>query len=134
VELHLVDLRVGEDAVQSVQPAIRSPLERVKRFMRVLTAEAGEEDLLMIAAARALSVAQEEQVGRCSQEDAAIADLDAAGQVEAGRQILALRPDRDLVGLSRTRGIFQDLDSITWLLTLGSAFRIFVALHDPDPA
>src|SRR2546421_399131 len=36
VELHAIDLGMGEDAVQAVQFAVRSPLKRVERFMRVV--------------------------------------------------------------------------------------------------
>src|SRR5262249_51276656 len=39
------NLGVGEDAVQSVQPAVRSPLKGIERFVRVLAAEPFEENL-----------------------------------------------------------------------------------------
>src|SRR5947208_364587 len=41
----LADLRVCEDTVAAVEPAVRAPGERVERFVRVLVAPAIQEDL-----------------------------------------------------------------------------------------
>src|SRR5262249_24559091 len=40
----LLDVAVIEDAVESVQPAVRTPRQRVGQFMRVGAAEAGDDD------------------------------------------------------------------------------------------
>ena len=60
VHLHVADFAAREYAVQPVQPAVRPPLERIERLMRILAAEAREQDLLLVAVPFALCVLQEE--------------------------------------------------------------------------
>src|SRR5207248_9565053 len=67
---------------------------------------------------------------RSSDLDAAVADLQAAGQVPAHGQVLAFRPGGDFVGLARAPGILEDFDAIAGLLALGCAAGIFKALED----
>src|SRR5262249_29459061 len=65
---------------------------------------------------------------------AAVADLDAAGQVERQREVLTLGEHRDLVVHAVALRRFQDLDAVAWHLALGGALRVLVALYDPDAA
>src|SRR5262245_25933799 len=102
--------------------------------MGVMAAESLEQDFLFVALTRALGVAQEKQVGRGAEENAAVADFEAAGQVPADRQVLALGPDCHLVRLAGPPGVLEDLDAITRFLALGSAAGVLEALHDPNPA
>src|SRR5262249_7415337 len=96
VHLHVADLGLREDAVQAVEQAVGAPLQGVEHLMRVLAAEATQKDVVFVAMAGACRVLQKEEIGRGAEKDAAAADLDAAGQIEA-RQVLAFGPDGDLV-------------------------------------
>src|SRR2546423_13044753 len=48
VHPNFADFGLGEDAVQPIKQAVRSPLKSVQRFMRVLTAESRQQYLLLI--------------------------------------------------------------------------------------
>src|SRR5262249_14821213 len=79
------NLRLAKYAVEAIQPAVRAPLQGVEGFMGVLAAEALQQNFVVIAAAGPARIAKIEEIGRSPQEDAAMADLDAAGQVKAGQ-------------------------------------------------
>ena len=101
-----IDLALVEHAVQSVEPAVRPPGQRVGQLVRVGAAEAGEHDFA--ADLLAVLLAQEEQVGRVEHPDAAVADRDARGDVqpvgEDGDLVAPCRRRRCLRGSSRGRG------------------------------
>src|SRR5262249_40549478 len=64
----------------------------------------------------------------------AVAHFDAAGEVEAAGQVLALRPDRNLVRFPGPFGVFQDLDAVARLLALGGALGVLKTFDDPEAA
>ena len=74
--------------------------------MRVVAAEAGDDDLALVGLVVAVGVLQEEDVGRVGDPDAAVADGDAAGNVQP------LGEDRRLVDTPVAVGVFEDLDPI----------------------
>ena len=126
----LADLRVGEDAVAAVEPAVRAPGEGVQRLVRVLVAPAVEQDLRR---AGGLVVAvldrDEQQVRRRADPDAAEADLDAADEVQA------LDEDGALVELAVAVGVLEDQDAVAWPRLSGAADRdSVVRLRHPEPA
>ena len=61
--------------------------------MRVVAAEAGDDDFSLVGLAVAVGVLEEEDVGRVGDPDAAVADGDAGGDVQA------VGEDGDLVDL-----------------------------------
>ena len=71
-------------------------------------------------------VLEEEDVGRVGDPDAAVADGDSRGDVEA------VGEDREPVGLAVAVGVLEDLDPVA--ARPGGAAGIFEALGDPDPA
>src|SRR5262249_23252602 len=132
--LDTVHFGVREDAMEPVKSRIRSPLKRVQGFVGVVAAETLEQDLLLVAFARAPGIAEEKQIRRRAQKDSAVPNFDTAGQVPADGQVFALRPDRDFVGLARPLGVFQDLDAVARLFSLGSTAWILKALYHPQTA
>src|SRR5262249_13338449 len=108
VELHAHHPRLRENALQAVKRPVGPPLHGVERLVRVVAAEALQEDFLPGTTAGPLGIAEEKQVGGGPQENAAVAGLDAGGQVEAGRQVFPLGPDRYPVRLAGAGGVFQD--------------------------
>ena len=94
--------------------------------MRVVAAEAGDDDLALVGLAVAVGVLQEEDVGRVGDPDAAVADGDARGDVQP------VGEDRELVALPS-----PSVSSRTLTRSRpgpGDAAGIFQALGDPDPA
>src|SRR5438876_188363 len=85
VDFHAVDHRMGKNAVQSIQLAIRAPLEGVQRFMGIVAAETLEQNLLFIAFAGPLAIAEEKEIWRGTEKDPAVAHLNTACQVKADR-------------------------------------------------
>ena len=82
--------------------------------------------------------------GGGADEDAAVADLDAAAQVERAepgllpllghREVLALGEDGPLVARAVAVGVFEDHDAVARHLALRRALRVLEALDDPDAA
>src|SRR5205814_8524125 len=64
VHLNVADLGMREDAVQSVEQTVRSPLKRVKHLMRILATEATQQDFVLVAVAAVFGVLQEQEVRR----------------------------------------------------------------------
>src|SRR5262249_27139921 len=122
----VLDVGMVEDPIEAVEPAIGAPGQRVGQFVRVGASEAGNDDF---GFARGLAVGTdlvEEDVGRVGDPDAAVADGNARGNVEA------LGEHGDLVDLAVAVGVFEDLDAIA--AGPGGATRVFEALGDPDAA
>src|ERR1043165_3832963 len=73
------DLAFVEHAVQSIKPTVRSPSESIRKFVRVCTAESGENNF----ATDRLSVlfAKEKQIGRVQNPHAAVARRHAGWNV-----------------------------------------------------
>src|SRR5207245_7695037 len=115
------------------------PLESVQRLVRVLAAEPFEQNFAAITLARALRVFEEEEIGRRAEKDAAAADLDAAGHVEAvvmipRWEVFPLSPHCDFVRPAVVVGILQNLDPVARPFPLRRAFGILEALDHPKPA
>jgi hypothetical protein len=89
-------------------------------------AETAEEHGLAVGAIVAVAVLQEEEVRGVGDVDAAVADGDAAGDVEA------LGEDLDLVDASVAVAVLQDLHAVAAGPRL--AARVLEALGDPDAA
>src|SRR5260370_40239006 len=85
VQPHFTDLGLREDAVQAIEQTVRAPLESIEGFVRVLAAETGKQYLLLVALASTRCIPQEEKVWGRSQEDTAVADFNAGGQVPTDR-------------------------------------------------
>ena len=90
----LLDVAVVEDAVEAVEPAVGPPGQRVGQFVRVVAAEAGDDDLRLAGRLAVGADLVEEDVGRVGDPDAAVADGDAGGDVQP------LGEDGDLVDLA----------------------------------
>ena len=101
--------------------------------MRILAAEAAQENIDLVAVAASLGVLKKEEIGSGAEKDAATTHLNAAGHVEM-RQILALGPDGDLVGLAGAGRVLQHLDAVACLSARRRALGVFIALHHPQPA
>ena len=130
----LADVRVREDAVAAVQPAVRPPDEAVERLVGVLPAPAIEEDLRFTGLVGLLVVRDEEQVGGGPDPHPAEADLDAAGQVQP------LEEDGPLVVFAVAVGVLED-DDLVAEFTVGDHRagvrvppRVGVCLKNPQPA
>src|SRR5262245_8571562 len=108
---------MGEDAVQPVELAVGTPLKGVERFMGVVTAKSFEQYLLLGALAGVAGIAQEEEIRRRTEEDPAMADLNAGRQVPSDRQVLALGPNRH-PGRASLWIFFDDLDAVARFLAL----------------
>ena len=122
----ITHVAVVEDSVQAVQPAVRSPGQRVRQFVRVVTSEAGNNHLSRAVGNRiAISIRHEQDVRRIRDPHAAMSDSDSAGDIEA------IQKDRHLVGLAVTSGVFQNFDTVT----AGARFAagIFERLGNPEP-
>ena len=112
------------DAVATIEPAVRSPLEGVERFVRVLTAEALQQHLE--PARLVVLVLDEEQVRGRTDEHPAVPDLDAGAEIERAQigllallgdgEVLALGEHRALVAHAVTVGVFEDDDFVVRLL------------------
>ena len=124
------DLRVGEDTVTSVKPAVGSPGESVQRFVGVLIAPAVEEDLgLAVGDVVLIGVRVEKKVGRRADVDAAEADRDPAGEIDLLGENLA--------GFESavTVRVFEDENAVLALVVIaGVAHRIGVPLDYPEAA
>ena len=79
------DVRVREHAVATVQPAIRTPDETVKGFVRVLVAETIEENFRLARLVVRIG-GDEQHVRRSPDPDAAEAILDARDEVQAFKE------------------------------------------------
>src|SRR5262245_38077320 len=64
----MFDLGVIEDAVESVEPAVRTPDERIGKLVRVVASEAGEQHFASVGFTVAVGVFHEEQIGRIADE------------------------------------------------------------------
>src|SRR4029453_11571175 len=111
-----------EHAVQSIEPAVRSPGQRVRKLVRIRAAKAREHHFA--ADLPAILLAQEEKVRRVEHPDAAVTDLHARGNVQS------LGKGLDLVSVSIRVRIFENFYAITtntcrlpWILD---------ALSNPD--
>ncbi len=92
--------------------------------MGVGTTETCHHNFLMVRSAVSRRVLEKENIGRVGNPDAAVADRDSRGDVQA------IGEDRDFVGLAISRRILQDLDPITARPRLQP--RIFETLGHPD--
>ena len=113
-----------EDAVPSVEPAVGAPRQRIGKLVGVVAAEAADDDFLLVGLAGPLGVLEEEDVGRVGHPDAAVAEVEAGGDVEA------VGEDRDLVERAVAVGVFEDFNTI--FTRPGGGARVFEALRDPE--
>ena len=107
LELDAADPGRHRAPLGAVEPAVGPPLHRVDRRVRVLHAEPREQDLgVAVGLVVLVRVGIEEQVRRLADEDPAVADRQAA------RQVQPLDEDRGLVGLAVAVGVLEDLDPV----------------------
>ena len=129
--LHAVrrlDVAVDVDRLVEVEAAVRAPAERVDDVVRVLGAEAGEDDAASCRPCRpGLRRGQVEQLGAVGDVGAAVAGLDAGGDEQA------VGEDGRLVGLAVAVGVFEDEDLVVRLLARLD-LRVDLARRDPEPA
>src|SRR5262249_31598368 len=121
-----LDVAVVKDAVKAVQPAVRAPGQGVGQLVGVGAAEAGDHHLRRAGRLAVGAFLVKEQVRGVGHPDAAVADRDAAGDVET------LGEDGDLVVGAVAFGTFQDLDAV--LAGAGGASGVLQAFGDPDAA
>src|SRR5205085_547910 len=115
VQLHALRVRraglaheaVREDAVAAVEPAVRSPVERVQRLVRVVAAPAIQQHL-DLARLRLVPIfhRDEHEIRRRADEHSAEADLDAAHEIQP------LDEDGALVEMPVAIRILEDEDAI----------------------
>ena len=120
-------LRMGEDAVRQVEPAVRSPGETVQQLVPVFQAETREQNLARVGTVVVVGVLEKQQIRGLTDIDAAVTDQNSGGQVQA------VGKHGDLVRTAIVVRVFQNLDAIPTLLAGGCAERIFVKLDDPEP-
>src|SRR6185436_6391505 len=94
-----LDMAVDVDRLVEVERAVGTPAERVDDVVRVLGAEAREEDAALVGLAVAVRVLEVDELGAVGDVAAAVARLDARRNVEA------LREDGRLVGLAVAVGV-----------------------------
>ena len=71
-------------ALRAIEPAVGAPLQRVDHRVRVFHAEAGEQHLgIAVGHVVAIAIGIEQQVRRLADIDAAVADRQGRGQVQA---------------------------------------------------
>ena len=77
------DVGMCEHTMTTVKPAVRSPLERVQRLVRILPAPAVEKDLRFACGLRFIAIRNrnEHQIRRGSDPDAAEANFDSADEI-----------------------------------------------------
>ena len=122
----LADDGVGEYTVAAVEPAIGAPGEAVQGLMGVLHRPTIEHHLgLARAILRVLG--DEEQFGRRADPDAAVADLDAAHEVEAFEE------DRALGVRAVAVHVLEDEDAVA-PLALAALAGVGHTLDDPETA
>ena len=100
---------LGRDGapLQAVEPAVGPPGQRVGHRVGVLHAEAGQEHLgIAVGPIVAVAVGVEQQVGRLEDEDAAVAEGQAAGQVQPGHEVVGS------IGPAVAVGVLEDRDPI----------------------
>jgi len=94
--------------------------------VRIVAAETGDHDFLLIGAVVAVGVLQEQNVRRVRHPHAAMTDRDSR------RNVQAFGKDGDFVDAAVVIGIFQDLNAVA----PGPRFaaRVFEAFRDPNTA
>ena len=121
----VLHVRVVKDSIETIQPAVWPPGQRVRQFVGIVSAPAGEEDFGLVGFQIAIGVLQEEQIRRVTDPDPAVSDVDPRRDVEP------LGKDRDLIDLAVLIGVFQDLDPVA--ARPGLAARVFKAFRHPEP-
>ena len=107
LKLDAADLGRDGAPLQAVEPAVGPPGQRVRHRVGVFHAEARQEHLgIAVGPIVAVAVGIEEQVGDLDDEHAAIAECQAAGQIEPGHEIVGA------VGPAVAVGVLQDRDAI----------------------
>ena len=74
---------MGENAVRHVKPAVRSPGETVEQFVPIVQAETGHQNFARIGHVVVIFVLQKEKVGSLADVNAAVADENASGEIQA---------------------------------------------------
>ena len=122
-----LDLAAGVDGLAHPEAAVRAPAERVQVVVRVLGAEAGEDDAAHVGLAVAVGVLQVQQLGALRDIHAAVAGREAGGDEHV------LGEDGGFVGFARALGVFEDDDFVVRGLA-GFDLRIDLAAGDPEAA
>ena len=107
LKLDAPDLGRDRAPLQAVEPAVGPPGERVGHRVGVFHAEAGQEHLgIAVGPVVAVAVRIKEQVRDLDDEHAAVAERQAARQVQPGHKIMGA------VGPAVAVGVLQDRDAI----------------------
>src|SRR5829696_4519494 len=118
--VRILDLRIREDSVSHVEPAVGSPGEAVEQFVAILQAEAGLENSPLIGFVIPIRILKKEEVRSLADVNATVADENA------GEKIEPVGKDGDLVGPAIGVGVFKDFDAITRFLAGFGTQWIFV--------
>ena len=118
-------LRARVNGLGEIETAVGAPAERVDVVVRVLGAEAAEDDAALVGLAVAVGVAQVEEFGALRDVDPAIAGGEPGGDKQA------VGEDRGFIGAARAGGIFKDDDFIGGSLA-GLNLRINFGASDPE--
>src|SRR5437867_12117519 len=100
---------IGSDgaALTAVKPAIGPPSERIGDRMGILHAESGKQNFRIgIGHVIAIAVRIKEQIGGLQHKHAAVAEGQATGQIQTGKEILGG------IGMAIAIGVFKDSDAI----------------------
>ena len=118
LELDAADLGGDGAPLQAIEPAVGPPGQRVGHRVGVFHAEAGEQDLgIAVGHVVAVAVGIEEQIRRLEDEHAAVAERQAARQVQPGDEVLGA------VGAAVAVGVLQDRDPVGALSARAAAAR-----------
>ena len=116
-------------ADRAAEPVVVAVGEAAGLGVRILDAEAGDDDLTDVGLVVAVGVLEEDEVRGLRDDHAAV------GEDEARRDVELIGEDRELVCLAVTVGVFADLDAVvTLLLVFLHAVRVVGGLADPEAA
>src|SRR5579884_3548060 len=123
----LADARMGEDAMTTVQPAVRTPTESVQGFMRVFVVPAVQQDLRLARRfVRAWFDRNEHQIRGRPNPHAAEANFQPADQIQSFHENGAF------VELAIAVAVLENEDAIFRVL-FRSANGITIRLSYPEP-
>ena len=116
-----------EDPIAEVGGAARVEAHGVGGVVGVGGVDAVEDDLLVIADAVAVGIADEPEVGGLHDEDPVVPELEAGGGVEI------VEEGRAFVGAAVVVGVLEDEELVADLAS-GRAFRVAGPCGDPETA
>ena len=129
VQLLPADL-AGEAAVADgpAEPVVVAVGKVAGLGMGIADAPARHDDLADVGLVVAVGILEEDERRRLADDDAAVGEDDAGGDIQL------VGEDGELVGLAVAVGVLADLDAVLALLVIDHAMRVVRGLEDPEAA